>query len=355
MTMLQQPADASKSGREASTSAPGLAPSDAPFDAPFDAPSGPLAGGRTASLTFLGILLCSGVFAVGYRLIVQKNLEQGAALFVGLPIILGTVVALWTAPRSGLGMALKVTALCLCVVAPLLGEGAVCLAMAAPLFFGVVGLTALVIRLLTRRTGASRGRVGCCALLVGLSPLLWEPAAKPPGWEDRRPLEAVRSACELDAAPAAVWQALAEPPADLFAAPLPGFLRLRLRPGPRSVTGGGLAVGATRRIRLDDDHYLGTVRSSEPGKRVVFSVTEPAVAPGGERIALWVRFVEVELQLTDLGGGRTRLTQITRYRRLLDPGFYFAPLTRSGVRAMHRYTLALFARRALSPPVLAVR
>ena len=58
--------------------------------------------------------------------------------------------------------------------------------------------------------------------------------------------------------------------------------------------------------------------------------------------------------LTDLGGGRTRLTQRTRYRRLLDPAFYFGPLERWGVRAMHGYTLALFADSATAPTPTAV-
>ncbi len=329
MTTPQQPEHAPEGGSDGAT----------------DRPEALQGGGRTASFVFVILLVCSGVFAVGYRLLMHANLGQGAALFIGLPIILGTVVALLTAPRSGLGMALKVTALCLCVIAPLLGEGAVCLAMAAPLFFGVVTLTALLIRVATTPPGGSRGRVGCCALLVGLSPLLWEPAAKLPGWEDRRPLEEVSTFVDLSAPPAAVWQALSEPPADLDAAPLPGFLRLRLHAGPRSVTGRGLQLGAMRELRLDDDRYLATVRTSEPAQRVVFTVTEPAAPQAGERIALWLRFVEVEFTLRDRGGGQTRLTQTTRYRRLLDPGFYFAPLERYGVSAMHRYTLALFSGR----------
>lgn len=308
--------------------------------------------GQRASLTFLGLLLCSAVFAVGYRLLMRSNLGQGAALFIGLPVILGAVIAMATAPRSALGMTLKVTALCMCVIAPLLGEGAVCLAMAAPLVFGVIGITAFLIRIFSG--GAGRGQVSCCALLVGLSPLLWEPAAKQAGWQDRRPLQEVSSSIEVAAAPGAVWRALAAPPRDLFAAPLPGFLRLRLSPGPRAVTGGGLQLGAARQVRLDNDRYRATVRRSEPGRLVTFTITEEEAAAPGERVALWLRFVEVEFQLTDLGGDRTRLTQRTRYRRLLDPGFYFGPLERWGVRAMHGYTLALFADSASAPTPTAV-
>ena len=305
-----------------------------------------------ASWALFGLILCAGIFAVGYRVLMHQQLAQGAALFIGLPVILGTVVALATAPRSPIGMVLKVTTLCMCVIAPLLGEGAICLAMAAPLIFGVIGLTAVIIRVITR-AGAQRGRVSCCALLVGLSPLLWEPAAKQPGWQDLRPLDEVRTTVELLASPAAVWGALAESPADLDAAPLPEFLRLRLQAGPRTVTGRGLQVGATRRIRLDSDQYVGTVTRSEPQQRVTFAVAEESAAPG-ERIALWLRFVEVEFQLTEKSG-HVQLTQVTRYRRLLDPGFYFAPLERWGVRAMHRYTLGLIAHNLTAAAVVAAR
>lgn len=335
---------------------PGGAPR--PDDAAPQQPSGDGArAGQRASLTFLGLLLCSAVFAVGYRLLMRNNLGQGAALFIGLPVILGAVIAMATTPRSALGMTLKVTALCMCVIAPLLGEGAVCLAMAAPLVFGVIGITAFLIRIFSGGVGAGRGQVSCCALLIGLSPLLWEPAAKQPGWQDRRPLEEVSSAIDVAAAPDAVWQALAAPPRDLFAAPLPGFLRLRLTAGPRAVRGDGLQLGATRQVRLDNDLYRATVRRSEPGQKVTFAITEEAAVAPGEQVALWLRFVEVEFQLSDLGGGRTRLTQRTRYRRLLDPGFYFGPLERWGVRAMHGYTLALFADSATAPtpPAVAVR
>ena len=99
---------------------PGGAPR--PDDAAPQQPSDDGArAGQRASLTFLGLLLCSAVFAVGYRLLMRNNLGQGAALFIGLPVILGAVIAMATTPRSALGMTLKVTALCMCVIAPLLG------------------------------------------------------------------------------------------------------------------------------------------------------------------------------------------------------------------------------------------
>ncbi len=295
---------------------------------------------RSHQATYLlfGLLLCAAIFRIGYSYLVNHGLGQGGAMFIGLPVLLGTAVAFATYPRSPLGMVLKVTAMVLCILAPLLEEGAICIVIAAPLIFGTIGLVALVLRFLNPRLG--RGKVTCCAALLGLAPILWEPAEKPAGWEEMRPIDEVSDSIEVDAAPLSVWQALQTSPTNLRAAPLPTFLRLRGSAGTRLVFGHGLALGDTRDILFDADHFVGQVVHSQPGHEVVFAVRETAAAPG-ERIGLWLRFVQVRLVLTALSPGRTRVTQITRYRRLLDPAFYFAPIERAGVHAMHRYTLAL--------------
>lgn len=296
-----------------------------------------------ATLTLFVLLVAAALTSLLYRLLVRQHLEQGVALFIGMPLLLGTVVAFQTFPRSPFGMVLKVTALCLCIVAPLLGEGAVCIAMAAPLIFAVLGLGALIGRIIQRSVG--KNRAGCVGLLVALSPMLWDHAEKLPGWEDDRPIEEVTDGLDLKVPTARAWAALAEALADLSAAPIPAFLQLRRRPGERRVTGAGLQIGDERRIRFDNDSFVGTVVAMEPGRSVRFAVREETAAPG-ERIGLWIRFVTVDLTLSPLPDGGSRLLQRTRYRRLLDPGFYFGPLERHGVHAMHRYTLALFSQRA---------
>ena len=317
---------------------------------PIDSSAAPAAGGRALSYALLGLVLCAAAFQLIYSLLVRHKLQQGAAMFIGLPVILGSIIALATQPRSTLGMVFKVTALLLCVLAPVMQEGAVCIVMAAPILFAIMGLVALLTSLLGRHLG--KGKVGCCALLLGLSPMVWERAEKLPGWEDLRPISEAADSVVLLATPQQVWEALAQSPQQLqqHHASLPGFMQLRLTPGRREVQGEGLQVGATRHIYFDSDHFVGTVTHAEPGREVVFSVSEQDAGPG-ERISLWLRFVEVRFVVQDLGGGRTLLQQQTRYRRLLDPAFYFAPIERYGVHAMHRYTLPLLTRglRAASP------
>jgi hypothetical protein len=301
-------------------------------------------------MTLFVLLICAAVTSVVYRVLTHHHLEQGLALFIGLPVLLGTIIAFSTEPRSVFGMILKVTALVLCVVAPLLGEGAICIAMAAPIIFGILGLAALISLSLQRYL--DRKRIGCLGVLVALSPMLWEAQSKPTGWQDLRPLDRVEDSQILPASTEAVWAALAQPPADLSAAPIPAFMRLRLRAGERwvRISNGqhGLALGTRWQVRFDNDQYEATVIAVEPEKRVRFAIREEA-GGAGERIGLWLRFSEVEWQVEAVPGG-TRLTQRTFYQRLLDPGFYFAPLERAGVHAMHRYTLGLYSKTIATAP-----
>lgn len=299
-----------------------------------------------ASMALFALMIAGAIFSAAYQFLVRHQMHQGIAMFIGLPVVLGTIVAFATYPRSPLGMVFKVTTLVLCVIAPLLAEGAICIAMAAPIIFAFIGLGALLVRLLSPTVG--RGKASCCAALLGLLPFAWEPSQKPPGWEDKRPLEEVSDSIDLDAPPSVIWSALDTAPIDPKSELLPMFMRLRLRAGVRTVTGRGLAPGSTRDILFDEDHYVATVTQTTPEREAVFAIRE-LPAGHGERIALWLRFVEVRFTLEDLGAGRTRLTQVTRYRRLLDPELYFAPLERQGVHAMHRYTLALLTT-SLHPP-----
>lgn len=294
---------------------------------------------KTANMALFGLLISAAVFRVVFELLVRHKMNQGITMFVGLPVLLGTIVAFATYPRSPVGMVFKVTTLVLCIIAPLMAEGAICIAMAAPIIFAFIGLSALLVKLVSPKIG--RGKASCCAALLGLAPFAWEPSQKPPGWEDQRPIEEVADSIDLDAPPSVIWRALDTATVNPQDETVPMFMRLRLRAGVRKVTGHGLELGATRDIFFDEDHYVASVVQSIPDREAVFAIRE-LPAGTGERIALWLRFVEVRFVLTDLGQGRTRLTQVTKYRRLLDPALYFGPLERQGVHAMHRYTLALY-------------
>src|SRR5689334_19371263 len=105
---------------------------------PADPPPQPdrrreLVARATLALLVVGLTL----FVLLYRLLVLGQLEQTAALFIGLPGFLSLLVTLSPTPRSATGIAVKAVTLALLLAVVVLYEGAICVLMAAPLFYGV--------------------------------------------------------------------------------------------------------------------------------------------------------------------------------------------------------------------------
>jgi len=85
-------------------------------------------------LTALAVLAIAGL---AYRHLSARGLEQSAALFIGIPALVGTLLALAPTPKSRTGLILRTMTLGLLLSGPLLGEGFICILMAAPLFLAV--------------------------------------------------------------------------------------------------------------------------------------------------------------------------------------------------------------------------
>ena len=77
------------------------------------------------------------VASLAYKLIFYQQLQQTAALFVGIPALLAIVVVLFVSPRSATGVACKAVTVGLLVSLFFLGEGVLCVVMSAPIFYGV--------------------------------------------------------------------------------------------------------------------------------------------------------------------------------------------------------------------------
>ena len=92
---------------------------------------------RRRLLALIAILF---VGSLCYRLLVAKHLEQTSLLFIGLPALLAALVTLAGPAQSSLGLVIRAVTLFLLLSGILLGEGFICIAMAAPLFYLVAGI-----------------------------------------------------------------------------------------------------------------------------------------------------------------------------------------------------------------------
>ncbi|MEU8148214.1 hypothetical protein [Nonomuraea sp. NPDC048901] len=243
--------------------------------------------------------------------------------------MIAVTVALTARPRSTIGMVMASITVALALAGPLLGEGIVCLLMAAPLFY----LVGLLVALLVDEVRRHRGK-GPMNLL--LAPLLV--AATLEGTAVSLPRDEV--SVTAGAAAANVERALAAEPR--FGPVESRFLSLGF-PRPLRAEGTGLAVGDTRKIIFTPRRSLGigapleprsmTLRVSErlPG-RVVFAVVADTT------LARWL-----DLRRATFDWRSGRLTVTLAYRRTFDPGWYFGPLQSYALSEAAGYLVKTFA------------
>jgi hypothetical protein len=238
---------------------------------------------------------------------------------------------------------MKVTTILLCVVAPILGEGMVCLIMAAPILYAVAALGYMLAVALERWFGPPGGRGGAIGILI-LPFLLAELTAgpAPSSYAALRNGETLTVTDErfVAASPERAWRALRQ--GELISREAPLFLRLgfpfptrleRLPDGETRLTfdggsapWGGANVIVSRRV------------TEERRRRLSFFILED-----GTRISRWLTFLQTRFEVAPCPGG-CRVRQTTVFRRRLQPGIYWRPVQRFAVSQMHGYALSRVER-----------
>lgn len=277
------------------------------------------------------ILLVIG-FTLGallYRYLRHEQLGHSAAMFLGIPAILAIVLALTPRAKSVTGGILKGITLALLIIAPLLGEGYLCILIASPLFYVVGIIIGLIVDWAQRRRGAT---LSCIALV--LVPMCLEGVTPRLTWNRVQVVEVMRV---LPAPASAIEDSLSRPPN--LQTPLPRYLRIGF-PRPLAVSGSGLAVGSNRTI-----HFAGA-EGDPPGDLVMrVGVREPGLArfdtvSDSSKLTQWIRWDSSEVRWSAIDASHTRVIWRIRFERQLDPAWYFIPWERSAVREAAEYLIA---------------
>ena len=290
----------------------------------------PIPPPRGRFATFGWVCVALALASVLYRLLVLGNLEQSALMFIGLPTALAMLLGALPPAKSAIGMIVKGITLFLLLLGILYIEGFICILMAAPFFYAIGIVIGLIIDLTkSKREWNNRFRIVIIPALVlmsleGVTDMLSFPRN-----------ETVTVSHQVNLTPAETRAILAQGP-DFDLENLPGFLKLGF-PQPTAITGGGLETGDTWRISFAGGEgkpgdLLAEVTASSPDHIRVECVSDSS------HIAHWLAWQEAEWNLVPSGEG-TRVTLTMRYRRLLDPAWYFKPIERFGVRKAGEFFL----------------
>ena len=193
--------------------------------------------------------------------------------------------------------------------------------MAAPLFLGV-GLVIAAFVERTRKNLPGPGAVSCVVLLS--TTMSFEVVTEQ--WSLPRE-EVVHVDRVIEANSNEVSELLSQTPR--FEKELPAFLKLGF-PTPRLASGSGAAIGDVRVILFaggegEPGELVLEVIDSQPGHVRFRAVSDES------HIAHWLTWKEAEVEWQAVGSRRTRIQWTLRYRRELDPYWYFAPWERYAV------------------------
>ena len=320
-------------GREAAAAGPGArtippaqaATPAAPAGEPEEEPV--FAGLRRKQMVLLGIVLTFTIVSLVGRLVYATRMETSALMFVGVPTVLAIVLVLTVRPKSALGTAMTGVTFVLLLSAILFGEGLVCILMAAPIFYLIAAVVGGIIDASRRQ---SRKNTALCLLPVLLMSL--------EGAHSRLSFpreETVSVRRVVTASPEEVEARLAAPVQ--FRTPLPLYLKLGF-PRPVATRGSGLAAGDERVI-----HFAGG--EGHPGD-LVLQVT--SAGPGAARfralsdhskVAHWLDWEEAVVTWQRVDEQHTAVTWTLRYRRNVDPAWYFGPWERYAVGLADGYLI----------------
>jgi hypothetical protein len=255
-----------------------------------------------------------------YRILMRTGYGHSAAMFMGVPAVLAIVLALTPKAKTLTGGILKGITLALLIVAPVLGEGYLCILMASPLFYLVGAVVGIV---LDESRKGRRATLSCIVLV--LAPLSLEGVSPELSWNRTETVELVRV---VNAPSADVERALGQPPRMDVA--LPRVLRIGF-PHPLEMRGSGLERGATREILFsgaegDPAGFLEMqVAEARPGYVRFDAVRD------GSKLTQWIRWRRSEVQWAAVDPRHTRVLWRIEFDRELDPAWYFTPMERAAV------------------------
>jgi hypothetical protein len=303
---------------------------------------------RPAILGALGAVLVS-LAMLGFGVYVLRG--YGTALFLGTPAVIGAVNAYFLnrRQRRTIGATVLVVVLSLCMAGCSLLlfalEGAVCLAMAAPLVLVAGILGAFVGYAIADGVRTPPYQVACVVGALPLVALLETALASSPRRE-------VVSAIEVDAPPERVWSHVVE------FSELPAATELVFRAGvasPERARIEGSGVGAVRRCEFSTGTFVEPITRWQPPSRLSFDVLDQPVpmiewSPYGSihppHLDGSFRAVAGEFRLVPLEGGRTRLEGSTWYELDLAPRDYWGIWAETIVHRIHLRVLRHIKRLA---------
>ena len=283
------------------------------------------------------ILLIVGAATLTIRALLDSRFANSTLLYLVVPFIISIALFGLTKPsgRSGLGWQylnhLRTATIVFLATSALLFEGFLCVLMFMPIYYVAVSVGYLF-RWMFDRDGSTRNlSLSIPAVVAILAAEGLTPATTP-----SRDQTATWSTI-ADADVATLQANMARP----IVFPPRGRQFFSMFPLPDQVHSGSLAAGDVHRLRFTYKKWFLTNYSQGWLHLRIDEVTprhiRTKVIGNDAYLSHYMEIDGTDVWFDPLPDGRTRVTLTIRYRRLLDPAWYFAPMQQLAVEQSARY------------------
>lgn len=268
----------------------------------------------------VGIL---AIASLGFRLINNFHLEQTSFLFIGLPALLTLLTIKYTnKPKSKMGVVIKTITLFLLMSSIILGEGVICIIMAAPLFYGVGALIVIAINYFNKEDSDK-----IPFLVFPLLVFLAQPI------DNKNEIQSIETRMTINQKIS--FEAMQQEPD--FIKNLPKLLKIGF-PKPVSTKGSGIQIGDIRNIQFESQTKgIGTLSLQVVEKTELKMVFE--IIQDDTHIDHWLSWKNVQVELVHTNENTTEIHWTSDYVCNLQPSWYFKPIEAYTVDLMNQHLI----------------
>lgn len=293
------------------------------------------------------LLFAIGVAALTIRAVLDSSFRNSALLYLLIPFALSILLYKTTARTDGATTIrrflnhLRDGTIVMLATSAILFEGFLCVLMFMPIYYFAItiGFLFSLAADAANKRGGGKQVYAIPALVVLLS---MEGAANPLTFERYR--EATHVAV-VDASIDQLKANMARP----IAFPSERHWFLSLFPLPTRVEAGTLRPGDIHRMHFVYKRWF-FANFSEGDMALRIAEVGPThirteIVRNTSYLSHYMRIEGTDVRFRDLGGGRTRVALTVKYRRLLDPYWYFGPMQQFAATQSAKYLIDSIIRR----------
>ena len=278
----------------------------------------------TLNLLFLSIV----AFVIYYEIIDYMELKTTSALFIGLPMLIGLLVVNLTRTRDTFEMTIQVTVIILCLVAPLLGEGSICILMAAPIFLGVNLVLVLIYQIINRKYQNVKKKY--LILLVTLLPFFTGFIEKNSLTQEQEFLKVTTK--NIVTGTLEQWQNRVSN-SIYISKNVPMFLSLGF-PLPTKISGHNSQL----LINFDKGGFWKVNKKIQKGS-IKYTVIKDT-----SKISHWIKIKDSHVEITKINNQKILIKQTTNYYSKVFPRWYFSFFQKLAIKQLHQFAISSWKR-----------